>query len=50
MVGRTFGQSADALSEEDRQALDQLAVNEQAVRERWADWLAGVERELMGVR
>ncbi len=50
MMARTFGKPVDALSEKDRQAIEQLAVDERAVRLRWADWLAGFTRYVTSAR
>ncbi|MBN2581954.1 MAG: hypothetical protein JXL80_02725 [Planctomycetes bacterium] len=38
LLARTFGKSLQDLAETERQALGQLAVDQQAVRQRWADW------------
>ena len=44
MVARTFGQTLDSLPEADRQAVDQLGVDQRSVRQRLFDWTTAFTR------
>lgn len=48
LLTRTFGKTMQDLAESDRQMIEQLAVDQQAIQQRWTDWQARLNQAVTG--